>query len=315
MSARGAVRPCAVPEGAAHRARRRLAKVLASHCRGRLLLRGDGAGPLAGELAELGLRPTVGGEGRFDTVLLAHALDRGPDGERQLEEAWRGLAPQGRLVVCAPNPDATAGSGSRGYTLRRLRHRLRALGEPRLVSTQPFRWLVMYVDRERPLPGPVRERYRVITELCHGGVLELGCGRGRLVAAIARAGLPVRGIELNAEKVALGLERCPELDLRQGDILELSPRDGRYDTVVLAEVIEHVAEDVGARMLDRAWALVAPGGRLIVSVPNEDLVPHRNHLTEFDARSLASRLRSFGEPTLVVDQPLKWLLAYVDRPT
>ncbi len=101
--------------------------------------------------------------------------------------------------------------------------------------------------------------------------------------------------------------RCLKLD-----ILEL-PAAQRYDTVILAEVLEHVPEDVGARMLTKAWELVARRGRLVVSVPNEDCVRHANHLREFTQGDLAGLLEPFGHPRIVTDQPFKWLLMYVDR--
>ena len=77
--------------------------------------------------------------------------------------------------------------------------------------------------------------------------------------------------------------------LHHEDILEFPVRQ-EYDTVILAEVIEHVPAEIGDRMLSKAWEQVGPRGRLIVSVPNEDLVRHRNHLQEFTQADLAGLL-------------------------
>lgn len=56
-----------------------------------------------------------------------------------------------------------------------------------------------------------------------------------------------------------------------------------------------------------------PGGRLIVSPPIEDCVPHRNHVRVCRRPGLEAELRPFGEPVLVTEQPYKWLPIYVDR--
>jgi predicted TPR repeat methyltransferase len=60
-----------------------------------------------------------------------------------------------------------------------------------------------------------------------------------------------------------------ELDeFHQADISDKLPvaSDRRFDVVVLADVLEHVAEP--GRLLDQASERVAPGGSLLVSLPN-----------------------------------------------
>lgn len=67
-------------------------------------------------------------------------------------------------------------------------------------------------------------------------------------------------------------------------------------------------------MTDIAWERVAPGGRLVISTPNEDMVPHANHITIFTAAALKDRLTAYGDVRLCDSQPLRWLLAVVDKP-
>jgi trans-aconitate methyltransferase len=87
---------------------------------------------------------------------------------------------------------------------------------------------------ERPSPG-VRERYRVLADLCRGGVLELGCGPGELCAAIAERGHEVEGVDRNREKIDRARERFPALRFTACDILEMQAAEPRADTVVLSE--------------------------------------------------------------------------------
>jgi 2-polyprenyl-3-methyl-5-hydroxy-6-metoxy-1,4-benzoquinol methylase len=257
------------------------------------------------------------------TVLVA-ALDP-PVTLRYITEvttsAWQAVAPGGRLIVAAPNPAALpkAAVPDQRLNRRRLTRLLRTLHEPRLLTEQPYRWLAMSVRKPAPgaprLKRPRRDRYAATAALCRGSVVELGCGAGDLAAMIAERGHPVVGVDISARKIAAARAAFPELTFKVADMLTVDLADEPFDTAVIAEVLEHVDDRTGDAMLERAWGMVRSGGRLIVSVPNEDCVPHRNHIREFDARGLAAQLRRFGRPRGVADQPFKWLLVYVRKET
>ena len=118
---------------------------------------------------------------------------------------------------------------------------------------------------------------------------------------------------MSEEKIRRARKEHPGIPFMACDILGLSLPPESFDTVVLAEVLEHVPEKDGDAMLDKAWSLLRAGGRLIVSVPNEDCVPHPHHVRLFDRRSLRKLLASFGKPRLIADQPYKWLLMIVRK--
>lgn len=133
-------------------------------------------------------------------------------------------------------------------------------------------------------------------------------------AAIAATGATVVGIELSARKVNEARSSYPAIEFRHGDILEITPQIGQFDTVVIAEVLEHVPEKVGRQMADIAWSSVAPGGRLVISTPYEDMVPHDNHVTVFTADTFKAMLGAYGSVRLCDSQPLRWLLGVVEKP-
>lgn len=319
----GRAREREASEGAS---RARLRGALARECRGVTGLVGPPDPALARTLAarglpvrELELRPAPGdagpGEARtpeLDTILIHGVVERLSSSRARalLRDARARLRPDGRLVVCVPHEVRGAPGGGRGFDRRRLQRLLRPLGSPRLVSCQPYRWLVMTV-RTRPSPG-VRERYRVIADLCRGRVIELGCGPGELARTLAMRGLEVVGVDQSEKKIALARERLPHVRFLASDIRDLEVT-ARYDSVVLSEVLEHVREQVGDAILAKAWSLVAAGGRLVVSVPHEDCVPHPNHVRRFDSAALAALLVRFGPPQLVTEQPYRYLLMYVDH--
>jgi 2-polyprenyl-3-methyl-5-hydroxy-6-metoxy-1,4-benzoquinol methylase len=302
---------------------RYLARAIGRRCRGRTLILGRPFPPLlerlesqwieavARRLDDSGVAP---GE-TFDTVVLVGAIEY----EDQdtclgiLRRAHGLLGPRGKLLVCVPNADHVGDSEvCRRFTRAGLKDLLQQFDQPKLFTDQPLRWLVMGLDVGPAFDRPNDERYRVIAGLAHGSVLELGCGPGYLCKRIADRGLTVVGVDKNTAKIAKARRLFPDVSFVEADIRSL-PIEEPYDTVILAEVIEHVPEEIGDRMLLTAWELVRPRGRLIVSVPNEDLVRHKNHVREFTQTDLTTTLGGFGSPEIVADQPFKWLLAYVDR--
>jgi len=105
-----------------------------------------------------------------------------------------------------------------------------------------------------------------------GPVLDVGAGDGTLVAAFVRRG-----------REAVGLERhAYGPHLRSTDIEEMS---GTWAAVIFWHSLEHLRRP--ARALSHTAALVAPGGLLVVAVPN--------------ATSLQAR--AFGDRWLALDLP------------
>lgn len=315
----------------------RLCHVIALQCRGTTAVYGWEIGDFVARLRREGIEAVgldkcpssirdefesesvtaIDDEAAFDTVVVARALEYVPkrNSELVLARAWRRVADKGRLVVCAPNEDgATEQARPRSFNQRRLKNRLKPFGIPKVIDAQPFNWLLMYVEAQGRLGGAVRERLEVTADLCRGRILELGCGEGHLAAFAAERGLDYTGLEMNADKVERARSWYPGHRFIEADMLVAPLDNGPYDTVILAEVLEHVPEDIGARMLSRAWELVSEGGRLIVSVPNEDRIPHRNHIREFGRASFTELVAPYGAPVLVTDQPIKWLMLYVERP-
>lgn len=101
-------------------------------------------------------------------------------------------------------------------------------------------------------------------------MLDLGCGAGATVAAVkhARDVGWAGGIELMPEQAKAAEQVCDRV--WSGDINHLPIEDeiaaGSLDLVLCLDVLEHLADPWS--VVVRLSALIAPGGRLIVSVPN-----------------------------------------------
>lgn len=141
-----------------------------------------------------------------------------------------------------------------------------------------------------------------------GRVLDLGCGSGRLVAALAEAGYSVDGIDVEERVVALGrrilARRGLDARLLAGDVYDptLPIAAGGYDVVVCTEVLEHVGP--WRELLARGGELLRPGGTLIVSVPRDPrqfsaLDSYAGHLRRFRDEELLAALRGGYEQIAV----------------
>jgi SAM-dependent methyltransferase len=84
-------------------------------------------------------------------------------------------------------------------------------------------------------------------------LLEVGCGRGDLARALARAGHRVVGIDPAA----------PAGELFRATTLEDFADPGPFDAVVASLALHHIADLPGA--LDKIVALLRPAGRLILN--------------------------------------------------
>ena len=95
-------------------------------------------------------------------------------------------------------------------------------------------------------------------------VLDLGCGRGVILGALADHGFEVHGVEISLE-AARGAD--PRAEIRIAPRLADAGYPAAYfDEVVIWHVLEHLHDPKGALL--EANRILRPGGRLVVAVPN-----------------------------------------------
>ena len=139
-------------------------------------------------------------------------------------------------------------------------------------------------------------------------VLDLACGDGLLTEMFAHQFPHVVGVDASSAHLAKARDRLPDVALHEGLIedLELSER---FDTVLMLNVLEHVADPKVA--LCKAAGLLKDDGVLIVHVPNANAVNRRigvlmgtlescDELSPYDVDVLGHR-RSYTLETLMAD--------------
>jgi len=95
-------------------------------------------------------------------------------------------------------------------------------------------------------------------------VLDLGCSGGELAGRLRKLGHRVTGVDIEAlPEVAERVDEFVAADLDAG-LGDAAP--GPFDVVVAADVLEHVARP--ERLLAELPGRLAPGGRLLASIPN-----------------------------------------------
>ncbi len=122
-----------------------------------------------------------------------------------------------------------------------------------------------------------------------GPVVELGVGTGRIAVPIARAGIPVIGVDDSPAMLDVCRERATEagvadlVDLRKGDLRE--PPVGERVRLVACpfRAYLHLPDDAERRRgLEAARDLLVPGGRLVFDV----FAPGREDIAETHGRWL-----------------------------
>ncbi|MEU6507875.1 methyltransferase domain-containing protein [Streptomyces sp. NPDC046942] len=103
---------------------------------------------------------------------------------------------------------------------------------------------------------------------CMGSVLDVGCGPGRLVAALAARGVPALGVDLSRDAVQR-TRRSGGAAIRRS-VFDHLPGEGRWGTVLLLDGNIGIGGDPVA-LLRRLRQLAAPGGLLLAEAAPQDV--------------------------------------------
>jgi SAM-dependent methyltransferase len=121
---------------------------------------------------------------------------------------------------------------------------------------------------------------------CTGPTLDIGCGPGRLVAELARRGVPSLGVDVAHAAVAIA-RSCGATVLRRS-VFDRMPGNGRWQVALLADGNIGIGGNPAA-LLRRVFELLCPGGLALVEVDaGEDLDEFTASVVCADGHTVAS---------------------------
>ncbi|MFJ9825008.1 class I SAM-dependent methyltransferase [Streptomyces sp. NPDC101160] len=106
----------------------------------------------------------------------------------------------------------------------------------------------------------------LVEEAGAGAVIaDLGCGPGHIAGWLAGRQRRVVGVDLSPAMVAIGSDRHPEAEFREGDLLRLPARDGEFGAAVALYSLIHLAPDELSPALAEIRRVLRPGAPLLVA--------------------------------------------------
>jgi SAM-dependent methyltransferase len=163
------------------------------------------------------------------------------------------------------------------------------------MSTETYDqlWTETWGDQQRY--GPVHRRQRealvkLITKLDVRSVLDVGCGSGDNLRAMAQAmpHLVLTGTDISSEALAVAAQHVPGAIFKQLDA-QKEKLDDRFDLVMCNQVVEHLKDDTAAlrnlALMAKKWVLVATmRGHMR---PSELAIGHIRNYSDVELRAKA----------------------------
>ncbi|MET8451110.1 class I SAM-dependent methyltransferase [Streptomyces sp. NPDC005209] len=137
----------------------------------------------------------------------------------------------------------------------------------RIAPRTPGAAELLPLDVERWCATPTAADIGVLRR-CTGPVLDVGCGPGRLVAALTARGVAALGVDVSP--TAVERTRRHGGAALQRSVFERLPGEGSWGTALLMDGNVGIGGDPVA-LLARLRGLVRPGGRLLVEAADDDV--------------------------------------------
>jgi SAM-dependent methyltransferase len=189
-------------------------------------------------------------------------LLEGPDATLGGTGLWFPVVQCHDCGLCFTNPRPTPESIAQFYPPEYPPHQIPS---PERQARRPSRFLAGY-----------RNRYHSARQGLdwhgQGRLLDFGCGGGSFLERMHRQGWQVSGVDVSTVAVQ---RVCTELGLRAlaGSLPNPKLDPASFDIITMWQSLEHVHDPL--TVLREARRLLAPGGQLIVVVPNIDSLPFR----------------------------------------
>lgn len=152
-------------------------------------------------------------------------------------------------------------------------------------------------------------------------VLEIGCGMGELLSALADIGYDCTGLDVSRTRIeSLRSLGTPRLRFQRAEGSRLPFEDNSFDAVISIQLFEHLHPEDAAMHLRETHRVLKPGGRYLLETPNRWVGPGDVsrffatrplgfHLREYSISELCSLMTASGYSRVSV---VRWRRHVVD---
>ncbi|GAA4535110.1 class I SAM-dependent DNA methyltransferase [Amycolatopsis samaneae] len=148
-----------------------------------------------------------------------------------------------------------------------------------------------------------------------GPVVDVGCGPGRVTGYLDTLGIPVSGIDLSPEMIAVARREHPTLRFEVGSMTALDRENGALGGVVAWYSIIHTPPELLPPVFAEFARVLAPGGYLMLAFQVGDVPRHITSAYGHDGLDYhAYRLRPDRITALAADAGLQSLSHLVREP-
>ncbi len=128
---------------------------------------------------------------------------------------------------------------------------------------------------DNPIHQRLLKAYIAAKPWISGNLLEIGCGEGRGVEELLPHATQYLGLDKIGEVIQTLQQKYPGVAFQQAVIPPFEGiADNTYDTIVSFQVIEHIYND--RLFLQEIYRMLKPGGKAIISTPNNTHTLSRN---------------------------------------
>lgn len=119
-----------------------------------------------------------------------------------------------------------------------------------------------------------RKRVELCLDQCKGGesILEVGFGSGLTFLNLSEKYKKIYGLDLTCDVKVVGKVFEPHKihpDLRNGNVLSMPYEDGKFNTVLLISILEHLKPAELEQAFKEIKRVLKPGGQVVYGVPVE----------------------------------------------
>ncbi|MCK4627531.1 MAG: class I SAM-dependent methyltransferase [Sedimentisphaerales bacterium] len=165
-----------------------------------------------------------------------------------------------------------------------------------------------YFTRDNLLQFMIRlARYKFVARQLRprDHILEIGCGSGLGALFLAQHSSRVTAIDVKTQEIAEAnsINRRNNATFEVADFFEYDPKL-EFDVIVMLDVIEHMEENLGRKMIQRTTRFLADDGMLIVGTPScysaeyQSPLSRAAHIKLYDQQELREMMETWYGRTL-----------------